>query len=83
MLSSKERSERTSLVEGIEIELLTVTGIPLGFQRTDHERDHVRQRPDHGQVGPESRKGLRARDDPMMGQVCRGDLIQPLAKGWE
>jgi two-component sensor histidine kinase len=31
MLSSKERSEQSIVVEAIEIELLTVTGIPLGF----------------------------------------------------
>ena len=62
MLSSEDRPERVIVVEGIEIKLPTDTGYParLHRQRAGHERGQVRQRPDHGEVGTESRKGLRA-----------------------
>ena len=57
-----ERPERVIVVEGIEIKLPAVTGhsARLHRQRADHERSQIRQRPDHGQIGTQSRKGLRA-----------------------
>jgi len=62
MVSSEERPEQVIVVEGIEIELAGGQrhSAQLHRQRTDHERGQIWQRPDCGQVGTESRKGLCA-----------------------
>jgi hypothetical protein len=62
MMLSSGRAQRIVVVEGIEIELPTVTAVPLGFiaNPTDHKRSQIRRRPDHGQLGGQSGKRLRA-----------------------
>jgi hypothetical protein len=54
MLPTLQRPEDTILVEGIDIELPTVSAIPLGF--IVNETPSIRQRPDHGEVGSPSRR---------------------------
>lgn len=84
MVSSEERPERVIVVEGIEITLLTVIGIPLGFIANELITNAVEY--GEGQITsgwkriPE--RATRCRS-PMMAQGCRKDLIQPRAKDWE
>ena len=62
MLSSEERPERVIVVEGIEIKLPTVTGVPLGFivnelitNAAKYGKGRITVR-----LERESRRGLRA-----------------------
>ena len=84
MLSSEERPERVIVVEGIEIKLPTVTGIPLAFIVNELITNAAK----HGK----GRITVRLEPNPGQGyalsvsneaQFCRKDLIQPPVKDWE
>jgi two-component sensor histidine kinase len=84
MLSSEERPERVIVVEGIEIKLPTVTGIPLGCIVNELITNAVKYGKGRITVRLEPNPGRATRcRSPMMAQSCRKDLIQPPAKAWE
>ena len=83
MLSSEERPEQVIVVEGIEVNLPTVTGIPLGFVVNELITNAVKYGKGRITVSlePNSGKGYAlsvSNDGPV---VYRKDLIQPPPKG--
>jgi two-component system, sensor histidine kinase PdtaS len=84
MLPSEERPEQVIVVEGIEIKLPTVTGIPLGFIVNELITNAAKY--GNGRItsgwNQMSERATRFRS-PMTARFCRKALIQPPAKDSE
>ena len=84
MFFSEERPEQLIVVEGIEIELPTVTSLPLGFIVNELITNAAKYGKGPITVRLERNPERATRcQSPMMVLFCRKDLIQSPARGWE